>query len=339
MSVAMSADDFGAESPIEKAHVDKPEREAVGVSVVIPLVRVNSRPGEVVEALSEVLDARGCTYEFLIVVDGISGAALAEAEELTKTRSGKVRVIRFQQAFGESACLSKALELARGDVIVTSPDYLQIVAEDLGLLLDAVDEGYDLAAPVRHPRIDALLNRIQSGAFNLVMRRVLRAPMHDLNCCFRAVRKEVLEDMTLYGDVYRFLPAIAHRTGYRVKEVRVRHQAEFGGVGLFGVGVYMRRFIDLVGVAFLSRYTLRPLRFFGAVGGVLALVGGVITGSLIIQRLLMEDVALYQRPLFLLGLLLFVLGVQVIGFGLVGEIIIYTQARNLREYRIERIYE
>jgi hypothetical protein len=139
--------------------------------------------------------------------------------------------------------------------------------------------------------------------------------------------------------VYRFLPAILHRTGYKVTEVRVRHRAEYGGVGLFGVGVYVRRLIDLVGVAFLSRFTLRPLRFFGAVGGVLSLIGGVTTVGLIVQRVIYEDTVLYQRPLFLLGLLFFVLGVQVIGFGLVGEIIIYTQARNLREYRIEKIYE
>jgi hypothetical protein len=206
-------------------------------------------------------------------------------------------------------------------------------------MLDALDEDCDLVAPVRHPRVDALLNRVQSWAFNLLMRRVLRAPMHDLNCCFRVVRREVLEEITLYGDVYRFLPAMVHRTGYKVREVRVRHRAEIGGVGLFGVGVYARRFIDLVGVAFLSRYTLRPLRFFGAIGGVLTLVGGVMTTGLVVQRFLVPDTVLYQRPLFLLGLLLFVLGVQVIGFGLVGEIIIYTQARNLREYRIEKIYE
>jgi len=312
---------------------------SLDVSVVIPVVRTDSRPREVVEALSEVLDARGCSHEFILVMDGVVGDSLLQAEELMKALPESVRCIRFQQPFGESACLSKALELAKGEVLVTSPGYLQVEPEDLSLMLDTYEEGCDLVAPIRSPRVDALLNKLQSWAFNLVMRRVLRAPMHDLNCCFRVVRREVLDDITLYGDVYRFLPAIAHRTGFRVREVRVRHRAEFGGVGLFGVGVYVRRFIDLIGVAFLSRYTLRPLRFFGAVGGLLALVGGVITGSLILQRLLMEDVALYQRPLFLLGLLMFVLGVQVIGFGLVGEIIIYTQARNLREYRIERIYE
>jgi glycosyltransferase involved in cell wall biosynthesis len=306
--------------------------------VVIPVTRADSRLKEVIHGLGEQLDARGDKHEFVIVFDGVAGSAFAEAEELLETAPGKVWIIRFQQPFGESACLAKALDVASGDVLVTSPAYLQIEPEEIHLLLDCLGEGADLAAPIRHPRVDAFLNRVQSWAFNLVMRRVLRAPMHDLNCCFRAMRRKVLDDVTLYGDVFRFLPAIAHRTGFRVSEVRVRHKAEFGGVGLFGVGVYVRRFIDLVGVAFLSRFTLRPLRFFGAIGGTLAFVGGVMTVGLVVQRLMM-DTALYQRPLFLLGLLLFVLGVQVIGFGLVGEIIIYTQARNLREYRIDRIYE
>lgn len=312
---------------------------AVDVSVVVPVVRADCRLREVVEGLGEQLKSRGQSYEFILVFDGVSGRASAEAEELVGEDPERVHCIRFQQPFGESACLAKALEIAVGEVLVTSPEYLQIEPEDIGLLLDELDAGCDLVAPVRHPRVDAFLNKIQSWAFNLLMRRVLRAPMHDLNCCFRAMRREVLDDVTLYGDVYRFLPAIAHRTGFLVKEVRVRHRAEFGGEGLFGVGVYARRFIDLIGVAFLSRYTLRPLRFFGAVGGTLALIGGVITTGLIVQRLIIQDTALYQRPLFLLGLLLFVLGVQVIGFGLVGEIIIYTQAKNLREYRIEKIYE
>lgn len=308
------------------------------VSVVIPVVRADSRVREVVVGLRAELEARQISHEFVLVFDGVGGPAAEEAEALLKEHAGLIKVLRFQQPFGESACLAKALEIARGEVLVTSPAYLQVEAEDVHLLLKGLRDGADLVAPVRRPRVDPLLNRLQSWAFNLVMRRVLRAPMHDLNCCFRAVRRRVLDDVTLYGDVYRFLPAIAHRTGFRVQEVQVRHKAEFAGAGLFGVGVYIRRFIDLVGVAFLSRFTLRPLRFFGAIGGALAFIGGVMTVGLVAQRLMM-DAALYQRPLFLLGVLLFVLGVQVIGFGLVGEIIIYTQARNLREYRVDRIYE
>ncbi|MBJ22027.1 MAG: hypothetical protein CL933_21675 [Deltaproteobacteria bacterium] len=333
MSVPSTATSSG--SPVESGA--RPARD-VDVSVVIPVTRADSRPEEVIHGLSEELEARGVSYEFVLVFDGVAGAAFAQAEALLELAPGKLKMIRFQQPFGESACLAKALDVASGSVLVTSPAYLQVEPGEINLLLDGIDEGADLTAPIRHPRVDALLNRVQSWAFNLVMRRVLRAPMHDLNCCFRAMRRKVLDDVTLYGDVYRFLPAIAHRTGFRVTEVRVRHKAEFGGVGLFGIGVYVRRFIDLVSVAFLSRFTLRPLRFFGAIGGTLAFIGGVMTVGLVIQRLMM-DTALYQRPLFLLGLLLFVLGVQVIGFGLVGEIIIYTQARNLREYRIDRIYE
>ena len=164
----------------EKELEGQADKASVDVSVVMPVVRPDSRPREVVEALSGVLEARGQSYEFILVIDGISGAGAAEAEALAKELPASVKCIRFQQPFGESACLSNALELLSGELVVTSPAYLQIVPEDLGLLLDAVGEGCDLAAPVRHPRIDPALNRFQSWAFNMLMRRVLRAPMHDL---------------------------------------------------------------------------------------------------------------------------------------------------------------
>jgi hypothetical protein len=121
--------------------------------------------------------------------------------------------------------------------------------------------------------------------------------------------------------------------------VPVRHLKEWGKAGFFGVGVYIRRFLDVVGVVFLTRFTLKPLRFFGSVGLLLSVVGGTILAVLVVKRLTIDDYGLADSPAFLLALMLFVLGVQVIGFGLVGEIIIYTQARNLREYRIERRWD
>jgi hypothetical protein len=152
------------------------------------------------------------------------------------------------------------------------------------------------------------------------------------------IRREVLADISIYGDMYRFLPVIAQRQGFRVVELPVRHVKEWGKAGFFGVGVYLRRFLDVLGVVFLTRFTLKPLRFFGSVGLLLSVVGGGILAIVGYQRLF-HGQGLYNRPLFLLGMMTFVLGVQVIGFGLVGEIIIYTQAHNLREYRIERIHD
>ena len=199
------------------------------------------------------------------------------------------------------------------------------------------NRGADLVTSWRSPRVDAWLNRIQSKLFNLVMRRIVGTQFHDLNCPFRAIRREVLEHLSIYGDMYRYLPAIAYKQGFRVDEVKVRHLKELGGAGIYGIGVYARRLLDILGVMFLTKFTHKPLRFFGALGAMLMAIGGVIAGGLFVQWLIDHETGLYQRPLFLVGVMLFVLGVQVIGFGLVGEIIIFTQARNLREYRIERL--
>ena len=147
----------------------------------------------------------------------------------------------------------------------------------------------------------------------------------------------MLEDVTVYGDMYRFLPVIAFRQGYRVVEVPVRHLKEWGTTGFFGVGIYARRFLDVLAVMFLTKFTLKPLRFFGSVGLVLSTVGGGMLAILLVQRFFFGH-GLWGRPAFQLAMMFFVLGVQVIGFGLVGEIVIYTQARNLREYRVERVH-
>jgi hypothetical protein len=209
---------------------------------------------------------------------------------------------------------------------------------DLGPMLEALAQGADVVCPIRRKRIDPLLNRLQSALFNWLIRLIIHGQFHDLNCYLRAFRREVLDEVSVYGDLYRFLPVIAHRQGYRVVEVPVRHVKEWGRAGFFGVGVYVRRLLDLLGVVFLTRFTLKPLRFFGSVGVLTAAVGGVILAILAYQKLFL-GAGLYNRPLFLLGLMLVLLGVQIFGFGLVGEIIIYTQARNLRGYRIEQEWD
>lgn len=309
------------------------------VTLLVPIQTGDGRIEEVVDGLGAELDRLGKTWECIAVFDGCRGPAWEAATRLAEERPGQVRAIAFTQPFGASACLSEGFEASRGRVVVTTPQYLQVEPADIEGLLAAIEGGADLVSPWRHPRVDPLLNRVQSSLFNLVMRRILGARFHDLNCYFRAIRREVLEEMAVYGDMYRFLPAIAQRQGFQVEEVQVRHRQEWGGAGFFGVGVYVRRLIDIIGVVFLTHFTLKPLRFFGALGALFAGIGGLVTLIVFGQWLFLDDSSLYSRPIFMIGILLFVLGVQVIGFGLVGEIIIYTQANKLREYRIERIYE
>jgi glycosyltransferase involved in cell wall biosynthesis len=308
------------------------------VSVIVPILVGDGRVRDVVEALGGELDRLGKTWECVLVFDGVRGSAWQEAARLSEARPAQVRTIAFQQAFGESVCLSAGFEQARGRYVVTSPQYVQIDPHELGPMLAAIEQGADFVTPWRHPRIDPFLNRIQSAFFNWVMRRIIDMQFHDLNCYFRVFRRQVLEELVIYGDMYRFLPVIAFRQGFRVVEVRVRHLKEWGGAGFFGIGVYARRFVDILGMVFLAKFTLKPLRFFGVLGGAFALVGGGMLATIVTMHFI-HGGGIYNRNLFFLGVMMLVLGVQIIGFGLVGEIIIYTQARNLREYRIERIYE
>jgi glycosyltransferase involved in cell wall biosynthesis len=318
--------------------VEVPDGTRLDVSVIVPVQSPDAEVAAVVEALGHELDHEGRSWECIFVFDGVAGEAQAEVARLRERLGRRVRSISFKNPFGESVCLSAALERSRGRVLVTSPQYVQIDPVELRAMLEAVDAGADFVTPWRHPRVDPWPNRIQSAAFNFVIRQIIRMPFHDLNCYFRAIRREVLEDVAIYGDMYRFLPVIAFRQGYRVVEVKVRHLKEWGRSGLFGIGIYSRRFLDVLAVMFLTKFTLKPLRFFGTIGGGFSLIGFALCVWMTIRKFgFGEGVA--GRPLLLLGVLLIVLGVQILGFGLVGEIIIFSQARNLKEYRIERIFE
>ncbi len=317
---------------------DSTAEPTLDVSVVVPVQTADAEVRDVVLALSSELERQGRSWECILVFDGVRGRAWDVARELGERYGERVRSVSFKRAFGESVCLTAGYEVSRGRFIVTSPQYVQVDPADLEPMLQALEDGADLVSPWRKPRVDPWLNRLQSALFNWVIRRIIPGNFHDLNCYFRALRRDVLAEVAIYGDIYRFLPVIALRQGYRVVEVPVRHLKEWGQAGFFGVGVYVRRLLDIIGVMFVTRFSLKPLRFFGTVGMVFFLMGFVVLGIVSAEKILFGE-GLYNRPAFLLGVMLLVLGVQIIGFGLVGEIIIYTQAKNFREYRIERIYE
>lgn len=326
--------------PVPKAGAGEPERDAdmLDVTVVVPVDSESAEVQEVAEALGKELDFAGRSWEIFFVFDGVTGQAFEQVQALRAEMGSKVKSISFKNPFGESVCLSAAFERSKGRFILTAPQYVQVDPAEVPGMLQALEGGADFVTPWRIPRVDPWLNQLQSAIFNLIIRQVVRMHFHDLNCYFRAIRREVLEDVAIYGDMYRFLPVIAHRQGYRVDEVKVRHLKEWGKAGFFGLGVYVRRFLDVLAVMFLSKFTLKPLRFFGTVGGLFSMLGaGMILYLTILKFVFNEGVG--GRPLLVVGVMLFVLGVQIIGFGLVGEIIIFSQAKNLKEYRIERIYD
>jgi glycosyltransferase involved in cell wall biosynthesis len=313
---------------------------APDVTIVLPVQTQKAEIDNVLAALGSTLEQLGYTWECILVFDGIKGRLWDHATALQERTRDQVRTIALHKAFGESVCLSSAFEHARGGLILTTPPYVQTDPDGLRSIFESIDDGADFVTTWRAGRVDSKLNQLQSFAFNWIVRKVVGASFHDLNSTLRVMRREVLDQMTIYGSMYRYLPAVAYRQGFRVDEVRVRHLTEWGSTSVFGPGIYLRRALDVLGLMFLARFTHKPLRFFGSLGGFLMFTGGLLAGVALLEWVLRSgDFSLYKTPFFLVGVLMGVLGAQIVGFGLVGEIIVFTQARNVREYRIERIYE
>ena len=285
------------------------------VSVVVPVVERADDLTELYRSFSAALDGQGEEYEFVFVFDG-GFAPPAELLALSQQRES-VRLLRFARTFGETAALRLGIERSRGDVILTLPAYFQVTPEGVITLLAALNDENDLVVANRWPRIDSWLNRVQSVAFN---------------CGVRVMRRSVAEGLPLYGDLHRFIPALALREGYRVAEVAVPQHPGNARTRLYGPGVYARRLLDLAAFFFLAKFTEKPLRFFGLVGSGFFAAGAITSLVLLVSRLQGQGIA--NRPLLLLAVLLLALGVQLLGLGLVGEIIVHLRAPHRRAYRV-----
>jgi glycosyltransferase involved in cell wall biosynthesis len=304
------------------------------VSVVVPVVERTEDLMAVYRAFIRELERRPEEFEFLFVFDG-RFAPPSELLELSRKQE-RVRILRFAREFGETAALRIGIEKSRGDLVLTLPAYFQVQPEGVGLLLDAIAAGADMAVANRSPRLDNWLNRMQSRVFHRIIGGVTDQQFHDMACGVRAMRRPVAEALPLYGDLHRFIPALALREGYRVDEVPVAQHPDDARVRVYRPGVYVRRLLDIAAFFFLAKFTERPLRFFGLVGSVFLTSGAVLSLVLLIQRF--EGQGIANRPALLLAVLLVALGVQLIGLGLVGEIIVHLRAPHRRAYRVrERV--
>lgn len=307
------------------------------VSVVVAIAGPEGHPREVIDAFGKALVGGGYGCEFVVVLDGPGTRFAAELREASSRWA--VRIVQLEGGgLGESIALSAGVAKAQGELVVNVPPYLQCEPEDVLLVVKALEAGADCVATWRHSRIDPWLNQLQSRFFNLVLRFIMNMPFHDLNSGTRGFRRQVLEEVAVYGELYRFLPVLARRQGFRVVEVRVRHREEKGRAGFYGVGVYLRRLLDILAITFLTRFTQRPLRFFGYIGFASMLLGVLMTVWPLWEKFV-ADKSLGERPIFVIGAILAAFGVQLIGFGLIGEIIIFTQAPNLRDYKVEDTVE
>ncbi|MCA8942615.1 MAG: FemAB family PEP-CTERM system-associated protein [Planctomycetes bacterium] len=307
------------------------------ISVVVPVTTSEIDVRALLEGYSSPLRNGGYEFELIFVLDGVHPTVVQELEAASD--EFPIKIVRLQgEGLGEAIALSAGVARARGRLIVNAPQYLQSEPQDLIKLVEAMQTGADFVATWRHPRVDPWLNRLQSRIFNWLLRVVMGIRFHDLNSSLRGMRRQVLEDVNVYGEMYRFLPVLAQRQGFRVVEVKVRHREEKGRRGFYGVGVYVRRLLDILAITFLTRFTQRPLRFFGMLGLMTMVVGAVLCSKPVWDKLTMKG-GLSDHPIFVLGMILIAFGFQLVGFGLVGEIIIFTQSGSLRNYKIDEILE
>ena len=327
-----------AEGALMEPHVERSTPSGPAdirlVSVIVPVVERVDDLTALYRAFSAELERRGEEHEFLFVFDG---GFVPPPDLLALSREHpSIRLLSFARTFGETAALRLGIERSRGEVIVTLPAYFQVQPQGLGPLLDAMQTGADVVVANRFPRVDSWLNRVQSWGFHWMLRSVSDRRFHDIACGVRVMRRSTAEALPLYGDLHRFIPPLALREGYRVAEVAVPQHPSDAGTRVYGPGVYLRRLLDVAAFFFLAKFTEKPLRFFGLVGSVCFGLGAITSVVLLIERIGGQAIA--NRPLLLLAVLLVVLGVQLMGLGLVGEIIVHLRSPHRRAYRVrERV--
>jgi hypothetical protein len=306
---------------------------APDVTVIVPVVERPSPLTLVYQETADELRGAGLSFEF-VFVSYPWHRHLTDALAPLRSAGEPIRVLEVGQALGETALLKAGAAEAVGRILATVPAYPQAAPAGLPQLIAQINDGADLAVAYRSPRRDSLVNRAQNRILHAMIGRLGGGRLHDVASGLRVMRRELLGQLPLYGDFVRFLPLLALREGFRVEEVPVPVHSRAMSGRVYSPGVYLRRFFDVLGLLFLFKFTDKPLRFFGLIGGALAAIGGVLLLVVLGQRLSGQPLA--NRPLLLLGVLLMTLGAQAVALGLIGEIIVHLSAVGRRRYRLER---
>jgi len=293
----------------------------LNLSVVVPAFEEAESLPELVDGIRAACGAVGLSFEVLLVNDGSKDDTWPVIERLSAT-DDRVKGIRLKRNYGKSAALSIGFQAAAGEYVVTMDADLQDDPTEIPALIEILRDGHDLVSGWKKKRRDPVSKRIPSRFFNFVTRVMTGIPLHDFNCGLKAYRSEVVKSVTLYGELHRYIPVLAYYEGYdRIAEKPVNHRVRKYGRTKFGMERYLRGFLDLLTVQFLTRFASRPMHFFGSVGS-LAFVGGFAISLYLSIEKLAYGRPLSDRPMLLLGALLLLLGAQMFLGGLLGEMII-----------------
>ena len=304
------------------------------LSVVVPLFNEEESLPHLVEQLLQALRPSGERFELVLVNDGSSDRTAEVLEQISREVPELVAVL-LRKSYGQTAAMAAGFDVAQGEVIVSLDGDLQNDPADIPMLLAKLRLGYDLVSGWRHQRQDAALQRkLPSRIANRLIGRVTGVKLHDYGCSLKAYRREVLSDMRLYGELHRFLPALAFIEGARITEVKVNHRARQFGSSKYGIDRTFRVLMDLLTVWFMKRFLTRPMYVFGF-GGLIAMLGSLLASSyLLVVKLMGGDIG--NRPLLTLAVVLGLAGIQLFCFGLLGELLIrtYHESQGRPIYRI-----
>ncbi|MFQ5753114.1 MAG: glycosyltransferase [bacterium] len=308
----------------------------VQTSIIVTVYNFENDILEVYNSLLVALKNIDQDYEIIFVDDGSDDLTWSKLKDLA-AQECRVKLVRLRTRFDESACFDAGLKQASGENIVFFTTRVRINPVQISRLLKKLDKGYDLVMGWRNPRRDSSLNQTISKTFNWIVKKFSSLALHDMNSGVFATRREVLQDMPIYGNLNIFIPILADRKGFRVTDEKIEQLAGTFRQSKY-ISEYFQRLLDIVTVIFLTNYSKKPLHFLGFLGLIFTIVGGAMNIYLFIYRFFQFG-PIAGRPLLLLGALLLVIGLQMISIGLIGEMIIFTHAKDIKEYTIEEILD
>jgi len=309
------------------------------LSIVVPIHNEEPSILPLYDRLTAVLEQLKRPYEILFVDDASSDRTFELLANLVET-DGHLKVVRLRRNFGQTAALSAGFHEAKGDIIIAMDGDLQHAPEDIPALLEKIDQGYDIASGWRKRRMDnAIMRKIPSRIANWLMAKASGIELHDFGTTFKAYRAEVLKEVNLYGELHRFIPALASIYGARVVEVPIRNVPRAAGDSHYGIGRTFRVMFDILTIKFMLKYFTRPMHFFGTLGLIGTGLGGAILSYLLVKKILGYEIVIEHGPLMLAGGMLLLGGIMMFSTGLIGEMMMrtYFESQDRRIYAVREI--
>ncbi|MBX2820417.1 MAG: glycosyltransferase family 2 protein [Rhodothermaceae bacterium] len=308
------------------------------LSIVVPILDEEDSLPELAVKLRDMCEGEGFSFEVWLIDDGSTDRTWQVIQQINEEDS-RFAGIRFRRNYGKSAALAVGFQRARGRYVVTIDADLQDDPDEIPALINILKDGYDLVSGWKKRREDPLNKTIPSRVINFATRKLTGLPLHDINCGLKAYRREVVKSVKVYGELHRYIPLLAKWEGFsRITEKPVKHHARKYGKTKFGIERFIRGFLDLITVLFMTRFAVRPMHFFGAIGSS-AFLGGFLISLWISVDKLVFDNPIGDRPLLLLGVLLIILGFQMFTTGLLGEMIIRPRMEETTSYHVVEMME